>query len=382
VHITGLFPELLGVGGVQEAGRLTALAADDIARRRGWSANFAGLNDPRGPQSFTIAQSTIALEGFSRAISRAKTSFILAARRRNRAARGGVHIIIAGHPNLAPIAVYLQRTSPQTRAVVIAHGIEVWRPLPPFRRAAIRRASIVAAPSSDTIRKLIDVQGVPSTRTRLLPWPLNPDFLHLTEGADLRVPANFPHGKIILTIGRAAAAEQYKGTDNLIRAIAQLQSAFPDLHLVAVGGGDDLPRLKSLANDSGVAARIHFLDRLSRDELAACYARADIFAMPSAGEGFGLVFLEAMAFAKPVVAANCGGALDLVRDGVNGLLVPPRDPASLASALRRLLEDASLRSSLGSQGAAIAREKYQFAAFQANLEHLLDECAIDSPNGA
>jgi phosphatidylinositol alpha-1,6-mannosyltransferase len=371
IHITGLFPELLGIGGVQEAGRLTALAIGQIAGRRGWSSAIAGLNDPAGSQELSIGGHTLAFEGFARGKLRFIRSAIAAARGAHNCT---AHLIIAGHPNLAPIAVWMQKMSPHGNAIVMAHGVEVWRPLPLLRRTTIRHARVVTAPSTDTIQKLIDVQRVSRANTELVPWPLNPDFLALTERADLRPPGGFPNARTILTIGRAASSEQYKGTDDLIRALAKLQSEMPDLHLVAVGGGDDLPRLQSLAKDLGVAARVHFLQRLSQEEIAACYARAEFFAMPSAGEGFGLVFLEAMAFGKPVIAAGYGGALDLVEDGVNGLLIPPRDPAALTLALSRLLENESLRSRLGTKGAAMVREKYRFDSFECRLEQLLERC--------
>ena len=373
VHITGLFSELLGVGGVQEAGRLTALALHKIAQRRGWTATFASLNDPADRQQLSIAGRTIALQGFSRAKSR----FILSAIRGARGAQSSSpHIIFAGHPNLAPIAVWMQKTLPRAHAIVIAHGIEVWEPLPLVRRAAIREAQIVAGPSSDTIHKLIAVQRVDAAKTRILPWPLNPDFLCLANTAVLPLPPAFPDGRVILTIGRAAASEQYKGTDDLIRALSQLRSEFPDLHLVSIGGGDDLARLQKLADELGAARGVHFLQCLSREQLAACYARSDMFAMPSAGEGFGLVFLEAMAFGKPVVAAACGGALDLIQDGENGLLVPPRDATALIAAMRRLLRDQVLCAALGKKGAVVAREKYCFETFEAKVEHLLEEWAL------
>lgn len=370
-HITALFPEILGVGGIQEASRLTALALHEIAQRRGWSMSVLSLNDPAGVQQLSINATGIAFQGFARA----KTRFILAAIRGARAAnRNEPRIILAAHPNLAPIALWMQQTLPRARAIVFAHGVEVWQLLPLVRRTALCNTHIVAGPSSDTIKKLIDVQSVPASRTRLLPWPLNPDLLRLADRDDLPSPLDFLPGKVILTIARAAASEQYKGTDALIRATAQLQSEIRDVHLVAIGGGDDLPRLQSLAKQSSAAGNIHFSQRLSREELAACYARTDVFAMPSAGEGFGFVFVEAMAFRKPIIAAAAGGALDLVQDGVNGLLVPPGDQAALTAALRRLLNDESLRSAFGAKGAAIVREKYRFESFEANLERLLDEC--------
>ena len=111
---------------------------------------------------------------------------------------------------------------------------------------------------------------------------------------------------------------------------------------------------------------------MSNEEVAACYAHADLFALPSTGEGFGLVFLEAMAFSKPVVGAASGGTTDVVEEGINGLLVPPNNVGALAQALSRLLCDESLRAELGRRE-EIVRRKYQFAAFQSALERILDE---------
>ena len=133
----------------------------------------------------------------------------------------------------------------------------------------------------------------------------------------------------MLTVGRWASAERYKGIDELIHATTLLRSKVDNLHLVVVGQGDDLPRLRKLAIKEGGAKSVHFLGRVSREELAACYAGTDVFAMPSSGEGFGLVFLEAMAFAKPIVGTSRGGTTDLVEHEVNGLLVPSGESRGL-----------------------------------------------------
>ena len=125
--------------------------------------------------------------------------------------------------------------------------------------------------------------------------------------------------------------------------------------------------------DAGIADRVHFLSCLSGDELAACYAHADVFAMPSSGEGFGLVFLEAMAFAKPVVGAACGGTTDLVEHGVNGLLVPSGDTQKLVAALVSLLGDEPFSARLGRRGAQLVREKYTFENFERELERILGD---------
>jgi phosphatidyl-myo-inositol dimannoside synthase len=367
--IIGLFPELLGPGGVQEVGRMTAAALTQIAGRKDWSTDILSLNDPTGSHAIDFAGQTISFRGFGRA----KLSFVLSSIGRARAAlKCGPPIILAAHPHLAVPANLMRKVSPRAKAIVIAHGVEVWKPLPFYRRQALLRADLVLAPSRDTIQRLIDVQGVVPDRTRRLAWPLSPNFLLMADDpAGLTVPSAFPKkGSIILTVGRWASAERYKGADELIRAIPQLRASVPDVQLVAVGGGDDLPRLREIANSLGIKDRVHFLQNLSRDEVAACYAHADIFALPSTGEGFGLVFLEAMAFSKAVVGAACGGAIDLIEDGVNGLLLPPNDAGSLTAALNRLLCDEPLRTRLGRCGAEIVREKYRFDVLEAELEKI------------
>ena len=368
--LVGLFPELLGIGGVQEAGRLTAAALQRIAAQRGWATDFLSLNDPTGLSSFEFDGNSVSFRGFGRT----KTKFVLDAVRRARSLpRGGKHFVIAAHSNLALPASLMRLNCRGLRTIAVSHGIEVWQPLPYFRRRAIAGAHIALAPSSFSAQKLKDVQRVPPQKIRRLPWPISPAFLRMAETPSaLPCPAGFSRRPAILTVGRWSASERYKGADELIGAVAQLSGEFPDLSLVAVGGGDDLPRLRKLAEESGASSRIHFLENLSREEIAGCYAHADVFALPSSGEGFGIVFLEAMAFAKPVVAAASGGATDVVEDDVNGLLVPPRDSKQLACALRRLLSDAALRERLGRKGREIVTEKYSFEGFERALGALLE----------
>lgn len=373
-RILGLFPELLGPGGVQEAGRHTAASLARYASRHRWLAQFFSLNDPRGAHSLCFDDTEFSFRGFHRA----KTDFILSTIRAARPfAPGGSRIVLAGHPHLAPVAAAIKMVTPNTRTVVISHGVEVWRPLPRMRRRALADADYLLAPSRFTMERLAIAQQIPRHRICQLPWPLSLDLLRMAADlVALPVPSEFPQGRIVLTVGRWAATEQYKGVDELIRAVPRLCAIFPDLHLVAVGGGDDLPRLRVIAADLGVVDRVHFLEGLSRREIAACYARADVFALPSTGEGFGLVFLEAMAFAKPVVGAACGGITDLVEEGVNGLLVPPGDTDRLTGALEWLLREDSLRAEMGRRGAQIVRQRYSIEVFQSELERILWECGV------
>ena len=369
--LVGLFPALVGIGGVQEASRQTAAALDAIARSNGWRTIFLGLNDTPGDCHFTYDGRDIIFRGFGRA----KISFLFCAAQ---VAWAGAWIVVAAHPNLAVAAECMKLVSSRIKVIAMAHGVEVWQPLPRYRRRALLHADLVVAPSTDTATKLNAIQGIPLRKIRRLSWSLSPDFIRMTKASNLPLPRGFPRGSVILTVGRWAASERYKGVDDLIRATVHLRIRIPELHLVAVGGGDDLGRLQGLVTELDAQDCVHFLGGLSREELGACYAQADVFALPSAGEGFGLVFLEAMAFGKPIVAAAMGGATDLIEDRANGLSVLPHDKEGLVQALSLLLLDDSLRSDLGRRGAEIVQQKYSFEVFQNELQRIVEECDADS----
>jgi len=363
--IVALFPGLATAGGIQTAGRQTAAALSSIANERGCPCAFLSLNDAKGEHQAEGGGLRFRFRGFDRN----KPRFILAALR---LARAHPNIIFAAHPNLAPITLAMKFFARNAQIIVGTHGIEVWQPLPAVRRNALRRADLVLAPSFDTVQKLLHIQGLAETNVRRLPWPVDSEIMDLAEPhQNLPRPAGFPDGRVILTVGRWAANERYKGADLLIQAAAALASEFPDLNLVLVGSGDDLPRLQKLARGSSAAEHIHFLMNLSRRELAFCYDSAEIFALPSTGEGFGLVFLEAMAFRKPVVGTPLGGIRDIVDDGLQGLLVEPRNLAALVSALRRLLADQIFRTELGTRAQQRVLRKFSFAEFQRRLENIL-----------
>ena len=369
--LIGLFPELLGVGGVQEASRQTIAALDAIARARGWRTKFLSLNDPPGEHSLLGGQNNISFCGFGRA----KMKFTLAAIRGARSAgENTAAMILAGHPHLGPPAAVAKLLSQNSRTLIMSHGVEVWQPLSPLRRRALLWADRALAPSSYTAGKLATVQGVSADKIRKLPWPLDAAFLSMAENsAALPNPPEFPPGRVILTVGRWAAAERYKGVDELIRAIAQLRPRILDVHLVAIGSGDDLPRLERLAHELGIADYVHFLQGLTREQLGASYARADVFALPSTGEGFGFVFLEAMAFGKPVVAADVGGPADLIENEISGLLVSPGNLQKLTEALARLLEDEPLSAKLGGRSREMVKTKYNLEVFESGIAQLLEE---------
>jgi glycosyltransferase involved in cell wall biosynthesis len=249
--------------------------------------------------------------------------------------------------------------------------VEVWQKLPWYRRHALHAADALVAISQYTAERFAVVQGANPDRVRVLPLGLEPAFWAFAQWPDrLERPAELPSGRILLSVARLSAVDAYKGIDTLIQALARLPD---DTHLVVVGDGDDRPRLEALAHAEGVSRRVHFLGALEGDKLAACYQHCDIFALPSKGEGFGLVFLEAMAFGKPVVGGAHGGTLDVIEHGKSGFLVPHGDVDQLAATLARLLADPALCAEIGHRARQRVEQHYLFPQFESRLRKILDE---------
>jgi phosphatidyl-myo-inositol dimannoside synthase len=365
--IVGLFTDVLPAGGVQRASRHVAAVTTKFGSEHGMSTRFLSLNDPQGLHTVRVGGLEFSVSGYAGG----KTQFAFAALR---AAGRRPAVVIALHPHLSPIVSAMRVRSGKFCSIVFSHGVEVWKPLGWPRGAALRRADLVLAPSADTVQHLISDQHILPGKIQRLPWALDPDFEGRVAAPGATMPPpDFPRtGRIILTVGRWDRAEQYKGADTLIAALPRVLQAAPDVSLVLVGDGDDRPRLEQLANDLKVSERTHFLRGLTPEQLFACYADCDVFALPSSGEGFGLVFLEAMAHAKPVIGGAHGGIPDIVEDDVTGLLVPHGNVDRLAAALESLFANPDRAKEMGACGKDRAQKNFSFAQFQLRLTNILD----------
>jgi phosphatidylinositol alpha-1,6-mannosyltransferase len=186
----------------------------------------------------------------------------------------------------------------------------------------------------------------------------------------------------IVTVARIE--ERYKGHDMMVRALALVRARVPQVRWIVIGDGSLRAALEGLVRSYGLADAVRFEGAVSDEQRDRWLRRADVLAMPSrlpagglAGEGFGIVYMEAAAFGKPVVAGRAGGALDAVVDGETGLLVDADDPIAVADALARLLQDRELASSLGRAGAQRARE-FAWPRIVQRVQAVLEE-ALQAP---
>jgi phosphatidylinositol alpha-1,6-mannosyltransferase len=272
-------------------------------------------------------------------------------------------LLLVTHRNLLPLALFWKSVTGRPY-VLFGHGIEIWPRQTPLYRFALHMADLVLTNSRFTRDRLCVSNGLPAERTEVVGLCVgNPSEPASCGGS------NAP---LLLTVGRAAAGEAYKGQDTVIRALPQILGSFPSVRYVVAGGGDDLPRLRSLAQETRVDSSIDFLGPVSEEQKDGLYRSATIFVMPSRGEGFGLVFLEAMGYRLPCIAGNSDASVETVRDGINGFTVDPGDAEAVAGATLRLLGDPPLRVAMGHAGRAIKDAEFSCEAFSERLAGALD----------
>jgi phosphatidyl-myo-inositol dimannoside synthase len=262
-----------------------------------------------------------------------------------------------------------QRFVPTSRRVpyaIFLHGVEAWQPMVPEDILLLQNATLRLANSEVTARR---ARAANPGIGEVLVCPLG-----LAEGAENTRPGAAPpieQRRSVLVVGRMSQGERYKGHDELIDVWPDVVAAIPDAELVIAGDGDDRVRLESRAKASRAGDRIRFVGFVDRDGLAAQYARAALFALPSRGEGFGLVYLEAMAHRLPCLGSPHDAAREVIEHGTTGLLADPQDRVALGAALIELLKDGELRRRLGESGYQRLLERFTFDRFQRRLIDLL-----------
>lgn len=184
-------------------------------------------------------------------------------------------------------------------------------------------------------------------------------------------------GLDVVYVGRLERTSRWKGVQVLLEAFSTVVQKEPDARLVLVGDGDDVPTLKAQAARLGIQDNVDFRGALHGSELVAAYQSAGVVVLPSLteSESFGMTLVEAMSCGRPVVGSEVGGIPSVVRDGVDGLLVPPGDPDALAVGLVELLEDPARREAMGAAGREAAVERWDWTHSTAQTLDLLASAA-------
>ncbi len=211
-----------------------------------------------------------------------------------------------------------------------------------------KRADRLIAVSNYTARSVIEEYGVQPNKISVIPNAVdintfNPDI----DGTEIRKKLNIGSEKVILFVGRL---DFQKGIEYLISAFSKIIIDFPEVKLIVVGDGPLKDQVRAVISKYNLSKSVFLLGRVDVMDLPKIYAACDLFVVPSLMEGFGIVYLEAMACGKACIGTNIGGVEDVIADGITGLLVPPADPTSIYLAIKRLLSDEDTLMRFGKDG--------------------------------
>ncbi|MGD1909308.1 MAG: glycosyltransferase [Rivularia sp. (in: cyanobacteria)] len=274
--------------------------------------------------------------------------------------------VFCGHAYLAPLVGTLCQPLgiPYT---VMTHGKEVWQPLPKLIQTNLQKASEIWTVSRYTREIASGANNLNPDRIKILPCAVNEDYFtpgekpsHLLERYGLT------GAKVLMSVTRLWSGDIYKGVDVTIRALSQIAEVFPEVKYLVIGRGDDRPRLAQLAKDLGVQERVVFAGFVPTEELVEHYRLADAYIMPSQ-EGFGIVYLEAMACGIPVLSGDADGSADPLQDGKLGWRVPHRDRDAVAAACIEILKGDDRRCN-GEWLRKEATDLFGIKAFQQRLQ--------------
>ena len=251
--------------------------------------------------------------------------------------------VVLSHVNLLLVGYLIKLASPKTKVLLIAHGIEVWHSFPRWKVSMLRKLDLVLPVSEFTRQKMLSLYGLDHKKLEVVNNCLDPFLtrkLDSTKQAALRAEYGLSKDdKILFTLTRLKSTEQYKGYDRVILALPEILKRFPAVKYLIAGKYDETEkeRLDQIIKSLQLEEKVIFTGYADDKEIEKLFTLADLYIMPSSGEGFGIVFIEAMFYGKTVIAGNVDGSVDALDKGKLGLLVDPYNKEEIVAAVAKVL---------------------------------------------
>ena len=248
------------------------------------------------------------------------------------------NVIGCGHIKLLPIAI-LAKFITKAPLVLIIYGIDAWTPPKNIiLKYFLSKIDAVISISERTQQRFIHWSHV-TQKYFILPNAITQRNYGVgAKSGELLDRYGLRDRIVLMTLGRLSAEEKYKGFDEIMQLLPGLSEKIPSIAYLIVGDGDDRPRLVAKAEALGVKDRVVFAGFIPEAEKADHYRLADVFVMPGRGEGFGFVFLEALACGIPAVGSTLDGSREALRGGALGILVDPRRPEDIQAGILEALK--------------------------------------------
>lgn len=306
-------------GGIQKMTRTLAHSLFHISVTENWNFRLFSLYDTR----YDLMSQYLPSENYT---GFNKSRIALGLTSIKKASRSD--LVILNHINFSPIGIVIKLFNPKCQVWLIVHGIEVWRPLSFIKRSFLKRfCGKIICVSNFTRQQMITLHSADPNKCVVLNNAVDP-FIKLPDTFDRpeyllnRYGLN-PSNQVIFTLTRLASYEQYKGHEQVIKAVGHLKKAFPNIKYILSGQYDSVEeiRIKSLIEKYDVNDQVILTGFLNENELTDHFLLADLFVLPSKKEGFGIVFIEALACGLPVICGNSDGSTDAIKDGQLGTAI-------------------------------------------------------------
>jgi phosphatidylinositol alpha-1,6-mannosyltransferase len=266
--------------------------------------------------------------------ARGKLSFMAAALRH---AVPRPELLICGHVYMLPFALLLKGLT-GAPLVLLVYGIDVWERQKRLSDQLLGTCDAIWSISATTCDRMNSWARLPIERFTILPNAIRLEHYGMGPASEpLQRRLGLIDRRIILTVARLPGFDRYKGVDEILECLPRLRQAVPNLTYLVVGDGPDRARLEAKVQHLGLSECVVFTGYVSEAEKAEYYRLADAFVMPGRGEGFGFVFLEALACGIPVVGSQLDGSKDALRGGMLGELADPRELTSVEAAVLKVL---------------------------------------------
>lgn len=290
------------------------------------------------------------------------------------------NIVVLSHINLLPIAKLITFFKPEQRIIMFAHGIEVWDALPRWKTKLLQEKVKIWAVSNYTRDQMITQHQISPQQIKVLNNCLSP-FLqlpgHFEKPKQLlekyQIGENVP---VIFTLNRLSASEKYKGYDKVIVALGQLKKLNQPFTYLLAGKADQAEqlRLTKLIEENNLVNEVKMVGYLSEEDLTPHFLLSDLFIMPSKGEGFGIVFIEAAAHGCKIIGGNLDGSTDALLNGELGQLINPNEEIEILAAIQKALANKEHRPHQQQQTTV---EHFGFDSYLRKIKELLNHTLVN-----
>lgn len=253
--------------------------------------------------------------------------------------------VFISHINLLMAGWLIKKYSPSTNVMIMAHGIEVWKPLSSIKKNMLMACDKIISVSHFTSGTVQALHGLPLHKCAVLNNCIDP-YLPPFEGTEKNEVLMNRYGfkasdKILFTLTRLSKRDRYKGYDYVLEAMVKLIRFNKNIKYLLAGKYDSAEKLHldNIIAQFGLTENVILTGFVADEELPAHFSLADIYVMPSVKEGFGIVFIEAMYYGIPVIAGNEDGSVDALLQGRLGLLIQPNAPEAITKAITKMITE-------------------------------------------